>query len=238
MEIINKIGLEVEFFLINNSNSKLVFPDDYGFETDDYPILGEFRCEPGSTRKETIGNYFKELANVIYKSKQNKQTLVFGYQSITPEFKSEILKRMGTKSIQDTRNIYNLDILKLSDDVVENGVITKCLVSAGLHIHFSKEVSYELNIKEKGNSNVKTYSDTKYLITEKQKKTIIRKLDNNILPLHDLGVNLKYRNKGFYEDKPYGFEYRSLPMYNNFQGLYRIMDVVDYSFNCLEDLDK
>jgi hypothetical protein len=63
-------------------------------------------------------------------------------------------------------------------------------------------------------------------------------MDNNMLHKHNLGVNLKYRNKGFYEDKPYGFEYRSLPMYDEFTKLWQLMRLVDYSFKLLEDLDE
>jgi hypothetical protein len=86
MNIINKIGLEVEFFLCNKKDGKLVYPSDYGFETDDFIILGEFRCEPGNTREEVIGNYYKELSKVLLQAEEVKLIVNFGYKIITPEF--------------------------------------------------------------------------------------------------------------------------------------------------------
>ncbi len=63
----------------------------------------------------------------------------------------------------------------------------------------------------------------------------ITELDEKILSQYKIDVPLKYRNPGFYEIKPWGFEYRSLPF--NQAVLSNIAEIVDFSFNLMEDLD-
>lgn len=231
MKILNKVGLEGEFFVTKNGN--LVYPGDYGFDYDEYIILGEFRSDPGKTRAETIGNFYQEITRIRNLAKRNKVEVDFsGYKEITPQFKSEILRRMGSKEISQSRNIYKTDILSLSDDVIEDGVIVRSYISTGLHVHFSREAFYKEIIEGK------TYTDRVYLITPSQEKRIIRYMDNNILEEHNLGVNLKFRNPGFYENKFWGFEYRSLPMYSRFLELEELEKLVNLSFIQLEKLSK
>jgi len=231
MNIINKVGLEAEFFL-KDKNNALVFPARFDFDYDDYIILGEFRSDPGETREETIGNFIKSLCKVRRKAKENKLSLSFGYEEITPQFKARILKEMGTKEIQNTHNIHKIDLLEYSDDVVEFGKIIKSRISAGLHVHFSREVLFSRKIDDK------EVTDKLFLLTETQKRRIIQKMDSIILPKHKLNTVLKYRQPGFYENKSWGFEYRSLPMYDGFVSLENLEGLVDFSFNCLESLSK
>lgn len=239
MNKINRIGLEAEFFL-TNSKGELVYPQGFGFDYDDFIILGEFRAEPGSTREDTIANFIKELVRVRLKAQQKKLTLSYGYKEITPKFKREILKKMGTKEIQDTKNIYNTEILSCSDDVVEDGKIVSSKISAGLHIHFSKEVVFERNIQYTFEHNTQStlVRENYYILRPSDIKGIITAMDKYIYPKYTLPVKLKYRQVGFYELKPYGFEYRSLPMCNEFTSLVELEEVVDYAFTLLENLDK
>jgi hypothetical protein len=238
MKIVNRVGLEVEYFLFDKNNT-LVYPCKYGFETDDFVLLGEFRCEPGKTRHETIGNFFNEFSRIRQKVKDAGLAMAVGYQEITPELRAEVLRNMGTKEIADTKNIYNTNILTLSDDVIEDGKIVSCKISTGFHIHFSRHVEFQMKYWDgESHGKEKTVSEKLSIITPKQKKFIIRKMDTCVLPNYKFPVQLKYRNKGFYEDKPWGFEYRSLPMCNKILELKELERVVNAAFSFLEQLEK
>ena len=235
MKLINKVGLEAEFF-VKDKDSNLVFPGDHGFSTDEYIILGEFRADPGETIEECVGNYFKALTEVLERAarSEKKLSISFGYETVSPEFKSKILKKMRTKQIQDTKNIHGTDILGYSDDVTdENGKVIHSKLSTGLHVHFSREATCTWNDKDN-----KPHTDKKSIITKSMMEKIIVKMDKEFTPNKLLNVPLKYRHPGFYETKPYGFEYRSLPMYDHFLDLDNVRDLVRYSFNLLEDLNK
>lgn len=236
MKIVNQVGLEAEFIL-RDEKGKIRYPAKHGFGHDDFFILGEFRADPGRTREETVGNFMKALSGVIYKAQAKKLVVDFsGSWEIQPEFKAEILRKMASKQIAECKNIYGTDILKFSDDVVEDGKIKVCRISAGLHVHFSRWVfhEYEKSVGDKKS----TVSEWLSILTPSQRRSIIVNMDNNILPHYDLGIPLKYRQKGFYEEKSWGFEYRSLPMVHDFTSIDKVMELVDFSFSQLEKLSK
>lgn len=264
-KIVNCVGLEAEFFLRGDKN-KLLYPANHGFGTDDFIILGEFRAKEGSTREETLSNFMKEWYGVLFKAKSqnHKVDIETGYTDIEPEFYAEVMRKMGTKNIAQAKNIHpEIDLLKLTDAVVEHGILKKHYLSVGLHIHFSSTVTNEQALKNKD----VTYSPVKIPISmggnsvaemnlfqkESEKETEIKltstvsritkpvlysfisKFDTEILPKYKINVPLKYRNPGFYEVKPWGFEYRSLPF--NKAVLNDIAEIVDFSYKMLEDLD-
>jgi hypothetical protein len=230
--IINKIGLEGEFFL-QDKKGDFVFPGEYGFETDEFPLLGEFRCKPGSSRQEVVGNFFAELDGIYGKAIEKNLWIKFNHFSIPIELKREALKKMGVKQIADTKNIYGKSILDYSDDVVVDGKVVATTISAGLHIHFSKEV-----VATQTDSNGLRFESSSYILTEKDKKSIIRYMDNKVYPLYpaDSISPLKYRLKGYYEDKSYGFEYRSLPMLQRFLDFTVVSSLVLSCFKALESI--
>lgn len=233
MRIVHKIGLEAEFILLDDKG-KMRFPAKHGFSHDEFFLLGEFRADPGSTREETIGYYMKALAQVLYLAKEKKLTADFsGVWSITPEMKADILRKMSSKTVPECKNIYGIDILKFSDDVVEGGTIKECRISAGLHVHFSRWIEHEWTDKDG-----RKQTAWKSILTPSQMKKIITSMDSEALQKYTLGVPLKYRQKGFYEIKPYGFEYRSLPMVPAYTYLENVMSLVDLAFCQLENLDK
>ena len=79
----NKIGLEFEF-LLRNKKGDLVFPGKHGFDTDDFPIIGEARAEAGSSVEETLGNFFKAYYEVVKKAEKKNLTVdISGYTEIT-----------------------------------------------------------------------------------------------------------------------------------------------------------
>lgn len=267
MTAINKVGLEAEFFLRDKNGKELVFPENHGFETDEFIILGEFRAKPGVTRSETAANFFRAWYDVIELAKKKEKTIDIstGYTLITPEFYTEIMRKMGTKTIAHCKNIYpDVDLLKLTDAVVKDGKIEGHKLSTGLHIHLSSSDTVEKIYKKKvetyspvkiplslgdvsvaemsfyqktGESDVEDkFSVTANRITRPVLYSIIKEFDEKILPMYKIDKILKYRNPGFYEMKVHGgFEYRSLPFNEKTFG--GIFDIVDFAFNKLEELE-
>lgn len=137
----NKVGLEAEY-LLTDKKGNLVFPSDYDLDTDEFAILGEFRGEPGETSAETTANFLKEYYSVKnFVEKENLVMCLNGWSTISPEFYSQILRRMGGKELPLCKNIYNIDILNSTDAIVEDGIIKGHRISCGLHIHFSSSVT-------------------------------------------------------------------------------------------------
>jgi len=232
MNIVNKIGLEAEFFVLKKG--VLAYPRKLGFQVDNFLLLGEMRAKPGKTREETIGFFFDELARNLLIAKKQKVEIIFpGYVEISPELKAETLRAMGTKEIAETKNIYRTDILHLSDDVIENGVLFHTNISNGLHIHFSKEVVHSYF-----DDKFKEHTDKKFILRNSEKISLIKKMDDNIFPKYAPPIQLKYRKPGYYEDKNWGFEYRSLPMIDAFTDIYQLTSLVDFCFTQLELLEK
>ncbi len=255
--ITNKIGLEAEFFL-RDATGSLVYPSLHGFQTDDFCILGEFRGEPGATRAEAISLFLKSYYDVIYRARRaNLKVDVVGHATLTPALYAEILRKMGSKSVAACRNIHGTDILTLSDAETKDGKVVSQRASAGLHIHFSSEdvavqsvtvptltaVKLPINIGPTAYLDVYTKTgETKQEITARASRItapvieqFVRRLDAEVLPDFMAGMPaLKYRNAGFYETKPYGFEYRSLPF--NQRALDQIDIIVDRAFGLLESL--
>lgn len=226
----SKIGLEAEF-LLRNKKGELVLPADFGFSTDDFMILGEFRADAGWTVKEVVGNFFGEIAHVMKRAKEEKLTVDFsGMAEVSPEKKAQILRAAGMKAIPPCDNVYGRDLLEFSDDVVKKGKIVSSRISAGLHVHFSRRV-YHNFVKGK-----EIVSQDTNILTKSQMMGIVRNMDKNILPKYQLKTPLKYRQPGFYEIKAWGFEYRSLPMIPTFTNLEEVVSLVTYAFSLLEKL--
>lgn len=138
----NKVGLEAEFFLAGK-DGRLLYPGNYGFQTDEFIILGEFRAEPGTTRPETLSNFFDSYyKNLGIARKKGFDICLLGVREIDLKRNAEILREMGSKPITESKNIYGTDILELSDNVIKDGKIVGRYISTGLHVHFS---SIEIN---------------------------------------------------------------------------------------------
>ena len=253
----NKVGLEAEFFVYKEN--KIVFPEDYGFGVDDFPLIGEVRAEPGKSSAETTANFLKEWFRVVERAQKMGLEIEIssGYVEISPEKYAQTLRRMGTKVISECANIYpEIDLLKLSDAVIEDGKILKHLISNGLHLHFSSQAIYtnffSRGVEEYSPITVRSLPGTTlfYKTGEKEvSETItatvsritrpvlhhfVSYLDENVLPKYRPSNDLKYRNPGFYELKSHGFEYRSLPFSTEILG--DIHEIVCTCFKLLNDL--
>jgi len=234
----NKIGLEFEF-LLRDKDGNLVFPEDFGFECDEFIILGEARAEAGKNPEETLANFYNTYYSVKWRAEAKGLTLdLTGYAEIPNDFSAEIMRRMRLKEISQSKNIYeDVDILKMNDSVIKKGKVVGKYISTGLHVHFSSTItkhlrcSVQIPVYERVVSmgvaipvEIYTKTDKSTLSEEAVENTVSRitmpvvreltkNFDNTILPKHKLGVDLKFRTPGFYEAKHYGFEYRSLPFY-------------------------
>ena len=257
----NKVGLEAEFILYKGE--EIVFPSEYGFSTDQFVILGEVRADPGETRADTVANFMKEWYKVQYRVNQTPGLAIspFGYGSLTPKQYTEVIKRCDPKEAPKCENIYGTDLSEYSDAVVVDGKVQQHNISAGLHIHFSSlEEQNTKYVKEKyspvslpvgfnGIDGIKARLDLfKYdgykeevdlhcqasRITKPVINYIVKAFDEAVLPNYKLPVALKYRHAGFYEIKPWGFEYRSLPF--NSETLKDLMSLVDKAFTLLGGL--
>jgi len=143
MTIKNMVGLEAEFILAD-VNRELVFPVDFGFDTDEYILLAEIRANPGETPEETVANFIKTFTK--FENSLHEKILSWaasGYYIISPELNAKVLRRMGSKEITQSQNIYGTDLLTLSDDVIEDGKVVGRKISAGLHVHFSSSETVE-----------------------------------------------------------------------------------------------
>lgn len=256
----NKVGLEAEFF-VRNKKDEIVYPSHYGFKTDDYIILGEFRAAPGSTREETIANFMLEYYKVIFRAQKGGVFIDIGkgWTTLKPAFYAEILRKMGTKVVAQAKNIYGVDILECSDSIIKRGKITGQKASIGLHIHFSSadhaqetwtqntylpveipiglgDAKTSLHLYRKaGQEAERKLRVSASRITRPVISSIVETFDTEVLPAYIPKVSLKYRQPGFYEEKTHGgFEYRSLPFTQ--EVFDRIHDIVDFAFTQLEKL--
>jgi len=146
----------------------------------------------------------------------------------------------------------------------ETGKILRHAVSCGFHIHFSSviedsieipvsnemytPVSIPLAIGEKLTTSLNLYTKTileKATATRKVTASVsnitnpvvkhfVERLDKEILPKYDVDPKTKYRQPGFYEMKPYRFEYRSLPFTEGV--LTDLLSISEFSFELLNSL--
>ncbi len=255
----NSVGLEAEFFLLNE-HDELVFPADNGFPCDDFIILGEIRGVAGKNREETVSNFLKEYYRISFLAgkKNLKISIIDGWKNLEPKFYTTVIRKIEQKTVSKCENIYDYDLLSYSDSIVENGKLIGHKISIGLHIHFSSIDKTVREFTEKRYDNVKlplqvssvdtcldlfAYRGENKIqvvsqcnrITKPVIKHIVSMMDKEIYPQFKINEVLKYRLPGFFEVKESGrFEYRSLPF--NEQVLQNIPKIVDYAYGLLETL--
>jgi len=161
-------------------------------------------------------------------------------------------------------NIYNTDISDFSDQIISEGKIQGCRASCGLHIHFSSEerVKATLDVSKykavnlpismvdgKLKTEITLYSHEGYKEEKKVEVTasqlnrptiewIVKSMDDQFFerfaPKKD--SRTKFRMPGFFELKPYGFEYRSLPASD--KSIDSLVEIVDFAFELLRSLKR
>jgi hypothetical protein len=139
------------------------------------------------------------------------------------------------------KNIYGHEVDSQDAAVMKDGAKVGFTVSCGLHVHFSAEdvqvrkveiphlTSLELPLKIGPNANhtlmlwkkdgydvTETITVRAGIITKPVVTELVRMLDNvffDTIPAEERSkyAIARYRQRGFWEPKPWGFEYRSLP---------------------------
>jgi len=265
-----KIGLEAEFFTVD-AKGKVVLPPAY-MPTDDFPLLGEIRAEPGDTPPTVIANFIAEKmrleASLLSK---NYNMLISSTETVGLKVYREALAKCKVKKNEagvSVKNIYGTDISNYSDQIIKNGKIQGIKASCGLHIHFScrKIDTYKVDIaqyehvllplsvpvggnevqkaitaaeislyRSKGYKEEKVLTAQASLLNKPTVEYMVRKLDEaffeRFAPAKQLRT--KYRQPGFFELKPYGFEYRSLPA--SVEVLNALAEIVTFGFKLLSE---
>jgi len=258
-----KVGLEAEYILQNEEGEISLIPS--WWDQDDFPLLGEIRGQEGEKPWETIGNFHTKHAQVLDTvSKGGYKLLTPLVQRISLKTYQEALRKSQIKD-KINRRIHNangLDITEFSDQIIKGGKIQGVNISCGLHVHFScmdedtvtvSQSKYEPVVIPLSVEQMKTslslyryegYEEEKELKAKASQLTrpaiewIVKEMDaeffNRFVP--EKKQRTKYRNPGYYELKPYGFEYRSLPF--NDEVMNAIPEIVNKSFELLDRLNK
>lgn len=225
------VGLEAEFLYYENGS--VDFPP-YITPKDDFEIFGEVRGEPASNVPEVIANFWKEYHLIqenlrVYGREHAKEISTWKTEFVfrhllSRDLYKKAIKKMGSNKIEAQEkilNVYGTDLTDHSDLLVKAGKITGAYISCGLHIHFSAHsgATYKKapsEISSKHNQHV-------YIIDPEGRGTsvltapaiglITAEMDKAFFSKYSMPENerTKYRNAGYIELKPYGFEYRSLP---------------------------
>lgn len=258
----NKIGVEAEFFVTNGKKEIIVPPSC--FNRDDFPLFGEIRGEPGKDVAETISNFVKERIKAEDKLSDGHNMVFDSFARIKLETYRKAMRQVTkpkNEMLGKTHNIYGTNIEDFSDQIIEKGKIQGINASTGLHIHFSSNVSEEKDVHEEQYEKVilplstgdiktsltlyrkldcKTTGNLKVLASQLNLPTvmwIVKQMDDKFFKMFVSSEKgqTKYRRPGYYEWKPYGFEYRSLPASD--ETMRHLKEIVDYAFKLLDELN-
>jgi hypothetical protein len=195
-DVIDEVGIEREFFLLDK-NRKIVEPKKYGFPYDEFGFLVEIR----TGHYEKARPVLEELSDLTatLKNLANVHGLRMVDVARMPIDK-DLIARLGKEYTYDnipdlTSNVYGIKTSHAT------GILGDIL-TAGLHIHVSRKDVYGNKIDLPIEEIVFALDDAFYEDIEREE-----------------------RIRGEYELKPYGFEYRSLPMNVN------PSFIVNYMFN-------
>ena len=68
MESTCKVGIEVEYFLLNPKGEPVIIPNHW--DRDAFTVLGEVRGEPGNNVANAIGNYYQKFYEILGNCKE------------------------------------------------------------------------------------------------------------------------------------------------------------------------
>lgn len=148
----NTVGLEFEYMLKDVDTGELVLPADFGFTTDEFPVLGEVRVRQQHDVDDLYLEFVKELHKLKLKVKKNHlanlELCLGGIVGVNNKRYAEFLTAMGSKFISDTHNVYGTDILELTNDIIHNGKVVGKVITAGLHIHFGSIITESTRVDD------------------------------------------------------------------------------------------
>ena len=276
MSLEKKVGLEVEFFLLNKSGKVIVPPAHW--DRDGFPLLGEIRGKEGENVADVVTNFLK--SKLLHEAKvRSGQKIIFSdIERISLATYREAMRQVTEpkgESIGKVKSLYGIDLDEFSDQIVSKGKIQGINASCGLHIHFScrhvdkrkltipeyelvslplgltvmddvkaedlaeaiikPEIRLYKRVSEESSMEMEASSSQ---LNKPTIEWIVKQMDDQFFerfaPAKD--KRTKYRHPGFYELKPYGFEYRSLPA--NDQTLSSIVEITEFAFELLGSLNK
>jgi hypothetical protein len=180
-----KYGVEVEYFVEDPKEGVQIIPNlNMSLATDEFPILGEVR----SYTREQI---YLAIADIEWQLREIEEKLA----------KRELkLSLASSTNLTDVmyRNLMKIDFHKggvKEENLYGKNKPTKLrLITAGTHIHFSDGT--EVGKEEK-----------RTLYVQLDIPKMVRQLDKKFCK----EISEAHRQLGWYELKPHGFEYRSLP---------------------------
>jgi hypothetical protein len=293
MAILQKVGLEAEFLLINAKDEIIIPPSSW--DRDGFPLLAEIRGGPGKTVAETITNFKAREYEIIEGMRKGHTMRMSDMELIKLALYKRANKEVNwdekSESMGKVKNIYGTDIEDFSDQVVKSNKIQGIRISCGLHIHFScgQELEYQEEVDEYeqvilpiglGDSGVLVgqhrdededpiqftqaqllakemlkpcvylYRHKGYTPKGKKKrlyvsrfnkpaiahvvKTLDKEFFERFAPVK--AGRTKFRQPGFFELKPYGFEYRSLPA--NAQVMEALPEITRRAFGLLGEINE
>lgn len=264
MSATRKIGLEAEFLLMDDTGCIVVPPS--WWPRDDYPLLAELQATPASTMHEVVANFYREQLHRHSTLEEGQTMHFMTRAEVPLCLYREVNRQIaGRKKLSMVKNIYGVEIEEYSDQIIKAGKIQGLYVSCGLHIHFSLDVEQVTTINKynyhpvtlpltvgnkSGGFDVTTTLYTrgpqeeqvlKAKVSKLNRPTIewiIRKMDEKFFERFApaKAERTKYRQPGFYEIKPYGFEYRSLPA--NSETIAALPEIVTYCFSLLDEANS
>lgn len=181
--VINKIGIEKEFWLLNNIDV-IQEPALFNFPYDEYGFLVELRTEACTNPKALLRSFNKHLRFLNVKAKMLAFRLSDKPNMLSPPYLIPYLSaKYSYGSLEDlTANIH------VGIKCSHATGISSDYLTAGLHVHFSRHDNFGKRIQ------LPIYD-------------IVKKMDWNFKSV----IMKADRILGEYEVKPHGFEYRSLP---------------------------
>ena len=192
-----RFGIEIELFLVKGG---VVAYPNYMLPKDGDGLLVEARGTPHSCPHQAIHSALAEIDRLRAEAKKGKLgTLkLWNHLDLEEKFISEHRRTHG----KDPSNVFNMRGLHYPHG--------ERIYRAGLHVHFS-EPSH--TIKEKGGRDYQVFDQANI-------PHIINTLDREFAQ----EIEEAHRLPGFYELKPYGFEYRSLPNNVNLKKLVEVLE--------------
>jgi hypothetical protein len=242
------VGFEAEVFVKNSDG--IIVPVPMYLPHDDYPVLAEIRSDPKGNTAALIGDFIthsimldkslKENINMETRKVDPLQAVCSGFETIDLSLHRKVLPQTH-KGAYAERNVYNIHTDEFPDDVLnDQGKVVGKIVSCGLHIHLSA-LMRSMCAEYKSASRKGTYEQTgkivdtgdvvNLLAPRAVQEALVIRLDTALFHNYtdrETHKKCKYRHPGFYETKPYGFEYRSLPYNEHVQN--HLVDIADEVF--------
>lgn len=258
--ITSKVGLEAEF-LLQDAKGNFILPNY--LPHDDFPLLGEVRGEEGTEAYKTLGNFAQEFARVRGNLRKGHQIIISSGARIPLALYKAATRACSTDKgdvAREVRNIYGIDISDFSDQIIKKNKIQGLNASCGLHVHFSAEnvdstavyedqyesLSIPLSHGEGLKTEMRLYKKLDYkkdrvlkarasLLTRPVIEWMVKQMDDKFFTRFIPKVPTKYRQPGFFELKPYGFEYRSLPFTEEVDRA--LPEITEFAFKLLDSLN-